>query len=300
MPLNPEIAEFLAKVAASGAKPRSAMTIAETREFAEKANALSGPVPELARVFDAEVASVPVRFYSQAGAPAASVLFVHGGRFISGNLNSHDTLCRALAAGSGCTVAAVDYRLAPEYRFPAALEDCIAVANALTGPLIVCGDSAGGNLAAAAALRAPDRFLAQVLIYPMLDASCSCESHITCASGFGPGSDDMKRGWREYAPDIDLRTPLLSPLWAEELSGLPPAFVLSTEYDSLRDEAEEYARRLLGAGVEVKLKRYAGAIHGFFQMAGVFSLGRYALEEVVSYIRERTEPSRFPKDSSPE
>lgn len=290
MPLHPEIAAFLAQVTASGAKPRSAMTIAETREAAEKGNALSGPATELARVFDAEVASVPVRFYEPAAAEgtAARVLFLHGGRFISGSLNSHDSLCRALAAGSRRTVAAAGYRLAPEHRFPAALEDCLAVAKALDGPLVICGDSAGANLAAAAALQARGRFLAQVLAYPMLDASCSSESYTTCASGYGPGSDDMKRGWREYAPHAVLRTPLLSPLWEENLKGLPPTFILSAEYDSLRDEAGQYARRLSGAGVEVTLKRYAGAIHGFLQMAGVFSLGRIALEDVTCYIRQRT------------
>lgn len=285
MPLHPEIAEFLTKMATSGAKPRSAMTIAETREFAERANALSGPAAELARVFDARLASVSVRFYEPTGAAEARMLFLHGGRFISGNLNSHDSLCRALAAASRCTVVAVDYRLAPGHRFPAALEDCLAVANALSGPLIVCGDSAGGNLAAAAALQLPNRFLAQVLVYPMLDASCVCDSHHIFAFGYGPGSDDMKRGWHEYAAETDLRTPLLSPLWAKDLSGLPPTLILSAEYDSLRDEAEQYARMLIGAEVAVTLKRYEGAVHGFFQMAGIFSLGRIAIRDVADYIR---------------
>jgi acetyl esterase len=223
---------------------------------------------------------------------------MHGGRFIGGSLNSHDSLCRALAAKSGCTVVAVDYRLAPEHRFPAAIEDCHAVANALTDPLVICGDSAGGNLAAAVTLQARARFLAQVLIYPMLDASCSLESHVSCASGYGPGSDDMKRGWREYAPTTGLRTPLLSPLWEKNLSDLPPALILSAEYDSLRDEAEEFVRRLTNAGVEVTLTRYEGAIHGFFQMAGVLSLGRIALEYVASYIRKGISMSDFPKGSA--
>ena len=299
MPLHPEIAEFLAKVAASGAKPRSAMTLAETRVHAEKGNALTGPAVELARVFDTQVASVPVRFYEpDAACAAARVLFVHGGRFISGSLNSHDSLCRALAAGSGCGVVAVDYRLAPEHRFPAALEDCLAVADRLEGPLVICGDSAGANLAAAAVLQARGRFEAQVLIYPMLDASCSCESHVVYASGYGPGSEDMKRGWREYAPDADFQTPLLSPLWEKTLSGLPPAFILSAEFDSLRDEAEEYARRLRDAGVETIHKRYDGAIHGFVQLAGLFSLGRLALNDVTCYIRLRTAGRDCPKDSA--
>ena len=110
----------------------------------------------------------------------------------------------------------------------------------------------------------------------------------------------MKRGWCEYAAESDLRSPLLSPLWAKDLSGLPPAFILSAEYDSLRDEAEEYARKLRGAGVEVTLKRYDGAIHGFLQMAGVLSLGRRALDEVSNDIRRRTALCGVPTDSIPE
>ena len=293
MPVDPEVAEFLAKAAASGAKPRSAMTIAETREFAEKGNAFSGPTVELAHVYDSSVASVPVRFYEPvAWATAATILYLHGGRFISGNLYSHDALCRTLAANSGCTVVAVDYRLAPEHRFPSALDDSAAVANGLTGPLVIGGDSAGGNLAAAVALAARDRFLAQVLVYPMLDASCSLESHVTFASGYGPGSEDMMRGWREYGFDAATRDPRLSPLWAENVEGLPPTLIISAEYDSLRDEAERYARRLTAAGVDVTLRRFDGAIHGFFQMAGVLSIGRAAVRLAALYIRLRVEASQ--------
>ncbi len=285
MPLDPEIEALLVRAAASGVKPRSEMTIAETREFAERGNGLSGEPVELARVYDAALAGVPVRFYEPAAAQPCTILYIHGGRFISGNLNSHDTLCRSLAAGSGCKVVAVDYRLAPEHRFPAALEDCLAVAKSIEGPLILCGDSAGGNLAAGVALEQRGRFLAQILIYPMLDASCSLESHVSCGTGYGPGSADMQRGWQEYGGKTNVRHPRLSPLWADDLAGLPPTLVLSAEYDSLRDEAEEFARRLSEAGVAVTLKRLEGAIHGIIQMAGVLVVARIANVFILAYIR---------------
>ncbi len=300
MALDPEVEAFLAGQAASGAPPRSAMSIAQTREFYLKARALAGEPPALASVEDrrirAEDREIPIRIYRpDAAEGTAAILYFHGGRFISGDLETHDPVCRSLAAAADCTVIAVDYRLAPEHRFPAALEDCHAAAawaaaNEGRGRLAVCGDSAGGNLAAAVALLARDRgrprILAQVLVYPMLDATCSLPAHAEFASGYGPGSDDMKRGWREYAPDgIDPRNPRLSPIFERDLAGLPPALVLTAEYDSLRDEGEEYARRLEAAGVPAVLKRYDGAIHGFFQMAGVLAIGRRAIKDTAGYLR---------------
>jgi acetyl esterase len=299
MPLDPEAAALLELQAASGAPPRSAMSIARTREFYRKMRALAGEPPALSKVEDravgAEGRQIPIRLYQPSLAAGLPVLlYLHGGRFISGDLETHDPVCRSLAAAAGCPVVAVDYRLAPEHRFPAALEDCYAVAAWLAqngaGRLAVCGDSAGGNLAAATALLARERggprLVCQVLIYPMLDATCSLPSHVEYASGYGPGSEDMKRGYREYAPaGIDPTDPRLSPLFAAELGGLPPALILTAEYDSLRDDGEEYARRLEAAGVEVVLMRYEGAMHGFFQMAGVLTTGRRAVADTAGYLR---------------
>ncbi len=310
MPLDPEVRELLDRLQAADPRPRSALTIAETREKYLQSRVLSGEPRALARVEDrtlpGPVAPIPIRFYaSVADATLPALVYLHGGRFISGDLETHDPVCRELAVRSGCAVVAVDYRLAPEHRFPAALDDAYAAAMWVskngaalgidTERVGVGGDSVGANLAAAVTLL--DRDLAggtlrcQVLVYPMLDATCSLESHRTFATGFGPGSEDMMRGWREYLGDaVDPHHPLASPLFAESLRGLPPALVLTAEYDSLRDEGEAYARRLKRARVPVVSTRYEGTIHGFFQMAGVLESGRRALDEVAEFLRSNLQP----------
>jgi len=305
VPLDPEVKTLLERAAASGAPARSAMTVAETREFMMEMRALGGEPPRLPRVENrtvpGPVGAIPVRFYAPAEQGNLPVLvFFHGGRFFSGNLETHDTVCRVLAAESGWMVVAVDYRLAPEHKFPAAVEDAWAVVEWMAAHaaevggnpelLAVGGDSAGGNLAAVAALLAREaggpRPACQMLVYPMTDATCSLASHTAYASGYGPGSEDMRRGYREYLPEgADPRDFRVSPLWAPDFSGLPPAFVLTAEYDSLRDEGEQYAQALEEAGVPVVRARYEGAIHGFFQFGGVLALARKANQEAAAYLR---------------
>jgi len=305
MPLDPEVAQQLAREAASALPPRSERTLAQTREFYRAAASLSGPAPELAsvedRTLDLPGRRLPLRVYRPTNGDAVPVvLYLHGGRFISGDFITHDPVCRQLAAAAGCIVAAVDYRLAPEHPFPAAVEDASAAAQWINqngaqvggdGRWAMAGDSAGGNLAAAAALMLRDRGhalpQALALVYPMLDATCSLPSHQTCGSGYGAGSEDMQAGYRLYLPTgADRSNPYVSPLFAESLAGLPPTFVLTAEYDSLRDEAEAFAQRLQQAGVAVTCRRYDGAIHGFFQMGGVIGLGRQAMQEVAHFLRE--------------
>ena len=189
------------------------------------------------------------QYWPVADAALPLLVYFHGGRFISGDLESHDPICRMLAIAANCRVLAVDYRLAPEHRFPAAAEDArLAVEWALGQGIAVAvaGDSAGANLAAGAALAHRGAALrCQVLIYPMIDATCSEPSYTEFAEGYGPGAADMKRGWREYLPEgADPRDPLASPLFAADLKDAPPAWVLTAEYDTLRDEGEAYARRL--------------------------------------------------------
>jgi acetyl esterase len=264
----------------------------------------------MARIDDISVnapgRSIPLRLYRPRidgplpDGPLPLVMYLHGGRFISGDFITHDPVCRQLAAAAECIVAAVDYRLAPEHPFPAAVEDAEAAAGWLqqhapqlggNGRWAIVGDSAGGNLAAAVALVLRDRAEALPhalgLIYPMLDATCSLPSHHTCGSGYGAGSEDMKAGYRLYLPEgTDPGNPSVSPLFAEDLTGLPATLVLTAEYDSLRDEAETFAQRLGQAGVPVRQKRYTGAIHGFFQMGGVIGLGRQAMQDVAGFLRE--------------
>lgn len=297
MPLDPEVAAFLERAQASDTKARGEMTVAETREFMRDMSPLGGDAPALARVENREIAGVPVRIYAGSEDKDLPVLaFAHGGRFFSGDLDTHDTLCRGLAAQSGCLVVAIDYRLAPEHRFPAAVEDVSAVVDWLGtnageiggdgARLIVGGDSAGGNLAAVAAIESDVSLKGMLLIYPMTDATCSMGSYETYATGYGPGAADMKRGWDLYLPEeANRRDPRTSPLWATDVSGLPPAFVLTAEYDTLRDEGEQFARLLEEADVPVTTARYAGAIHGFVQFTGVLELGRRAVSEMASWLR---------------
>lgn len=283
MPLDPEVAALLERQ--KGQPPRSSLDAAATRAMMRRAAALAGPPPPLPRVEDLALPA-PARLYWPApgGAPPIVVYF-HGGRFFSGDLESHDPICRILALASGCRVLAVDYRLAPEHRFPAAVEDARAAvewAAAQGVPIGVAGDSAGANLAAAVALRAR----CQLLIYPMIDATAASPSYAEFAEGYGPGAADMRRGWSEYlAPGTDPRDPLVSPLFAGDLRGAPPAFVLTAEYDTLRDEGEAYTRRLAEAGALVQSRRYLGAIHGFFTMPGVLRLAREAVADAAAFLR---------------
>ncbi len=290
MPLDPEIAAHLERQKEQ--PPRSALDIAATRAMMRRGAALAGTPPELALVQDLLLAGgVRARDYRAGlGDALPLVIYFHGGRFFSGDLESHDTVCRMLARASECRVVAVDYRLAPEYLFPAAVEDAAAAVEWALGlgvPVAVAGDSAGANLAAGAALRLRGGALrCQALIYPMIDATCSMASYAEFAEGYGPGAEDMKRGWRTYLPvGTDPCDPMVSPLHAHDVSGAARAMVVTAEYDTLRDEGEAYARKLEQAGVPVVLRRYEGTIHGFFTMPGILRAAEGAIVEVGTFLR---------------
>ncbi len=304
--LDAEIARWLESE--KDLPPRSALTVDETREMIRGLRHASGTPPTLIRVDEMETSpGVAARLYwPKDDATLPILIYLHGGRFFSGNLESHDGVCRWLAQSTGCRVAAIDYRLAPEHPFPAAAEDAVRAAQwaiAQDVPVGIAGDSAGGNLAALAALilrsANPGALRCQILIYPMLDATRSLDSHREFATGYGPGSDDMERGWALYAGESVARTDArLSPLFAGDLSQLAPAFVLTAEYDSLRDEGEVYAERLREAGVEVVAARYSGTVHGFFGMPGLFAIARMAFDDVGHFVRAKmgvTEPDAQPK-----
>lgn len=291
MPLDPEVAALLQRQ--QHLPPRSSLDVAATREMMRRSAALAGDPPSLPGIEDVLLpGDVKARQYWPVVDDSLPVtVYFHGGRFFSGDLESHDTVCRLLAVAAGYRVIAVDYRLAPEHRFPAAVEDACRAVEWAWGrgvPVGVAGDSAGANLAAVAALAHPGPALrCQVLIYPMIDAECRSASYSEYAEGYGPGAIDMQRGWAEYLPEgVDPRDPSASPLYAD-VAGAAPALVLTAEYDTLRDEGEAYARKLIEAGVPVQARRYLGAIHGFFGMPGVLRLGREAMQDVGAFLRWR-------------
>ena len=243
-----------------------------------------------------------LRVYTPLGrGPFPLLVFFHGSGFVVCSLDTHDAMCRNLCAGSGCVVASVDYRLAPEHKFPAAPEDCLhatrwAATNAASlgadpARVAVGGDSAGGNLAAVTALRVRDEggpaLCAQLLVYPVTeywDAGMpSCAEN---AEGYGLTRDGMKWFWDHYLENLeDARDPRAAPLRAPDLRGLPPALVVTAEYDPLRDEAERYAARLREAGVPTELVRYAGMNHGFFFWPGVVDVAGTALDAASAWLR---------------
>jgi acetyl esterase len=285
MPLDPEVAAYLE--AQKLLPPRGALDIAATRERLRQAAILAGSPPAVARVENLVLAGYlrARQYWPIIDSARPLLVYFHGGRFISGDLESHDPICRMLALAANCRVLAVDYRLAPEHRFPAAADDArLAVEWALGQGIAVAvaGDSAGANLAAGAALAHYGAALrCQLLIYPMIDATCSEPSYTEFAEGYGPGAADMKRGWREYLPEgTDARDPLASPRFAADLKHAPPAWVLTAECDTLRDEGEAYARRL-----GIAAKRYPGTIHGFFTMPGILRVAREAMADAATFLR---------------
>ena len=245
---------------------------------------------------------VRVRVYDPEGSvrPLPVLVYFHGGGWVYGSLDTHDGVCRALAARTPCVVASVDYRLAPEHRFPAAVEDAWAATawvaehaaslGADPGRMAVGGDSAGGNLAAVLALRARDRGLSlalQLLVYPVTYCDLDRPSYLECASGYGLTRDAMRWFWEHYlGPSGEWSEPEASPLRATDLAGVAPARVLTAEYDPLRDEGEEYARRLAQAGVAVVSSRYDGLIHGFIRMPALIDRTEDGLDECAAALRE--------------
>ena len=245
--------------------------------------------------FDGPAGKVALRVYTPLNSSEAvlpGLVFFHGGGFVLGDLESHDDLCRELANHSGCRVVAVDYRLAPEAPFPAAVEDCYAAtkfvaANAQkfgidAGRLAVGGDSAGGNLAAVVSQLAKSqgpKIAYQLLIYPVTQlGGPDTPSMRENATGYFLEKESMDWFTRLYAPDPAHRTdPRLSPLSAKDLSGLPPAYVITAGFDPLRDEGKAYADKLDLAGVSVTYVNYPGMIHGFFSLRSVIPKAREAI-----------------------
>lgn len=287
MNFDSEIRAYLTQLAADGARPVHELTVEEARRIQEeRAPGLFGPVEEVAEVRDVDVpgpaGSIRIRVYSPTmPLPLPILVYFHGGGWVVGSLNTHDGVCRSLANRTPCLVASVDYRLAPEHRFPAAVEDAWSATTWIAehmqelggdpARLAVGGDSAGGNLAAVVALRARRRMAPnlslQLLIYPVTDHDFETPSYMRNAVGYLLTREAMRWYWDNYVPDVSQRdNPDASPLRATDLSGVAPAVVLTCEYDPLLDEGEAYARRLADAGVPTSCRRHEGLIHGVVRM----------------------------------
>jgi acetyl esterase len=274
---------------------------------------IAGEPEAVAAVHDRRLPfGIPVRVYTPTarggpddGAPPPVVVFFHGGGFVVGNLDMQDETCRRLANRVGAVVLNVDYRLAPEHPFPAAHADAYEAVTwaaehgaELGGDpsrLAVVGMSAGGNLAASVALRARDRngppLALQTLIYPVLDSRMATPSYAEHADAPVLGAEQMGWYWDQYARGADREHPYASPAHAPDLSGLPPAVVVTADHDPLRSEAEEYAARLADAGVPVRTTRYEGQLHSFMRLFGVVSDADRALDETARAMRDVLRPT---------
>jgi acetyl esterase len=244
---------------------------------------------------------IPVRIYRPSDDDRLPALvYFHGGGWVLGNLDSHDATCRLLTNGAQCVVISVDYRLAPEHKFPAAADDAYAATTWVAenaAPLgidprriAVGGDSAGGNLAAAVTLMAKEQgepsIAYQVLIYPVTNHSFDTTSYETNAEGYMLTRRSMIWFWNHYlAEPADGQNAYASPLQADDLGGLPPALVITAEFDPLRDEGAAYAERLKQAGVPVKYTDYPGMIHGFFGMSLMLDTAKQAVSDVCGEVR---------------
>jgi acetyl esterase len=304
MPLDPGLKLVLDQLAANPGPQLHELPVEQARAFFDQMQ-LPRPEVKIAEAVDRRIpgpaGEIPVRVYRPEGeAPLPALVYFHGGGWVIGSLETHDGSCRDLANRIGCVVVSVDYRLAPEARYPAAAEDCYAAtkwvaenAKALgvdASRIGIGGDSAGGNLTAVVALMARDRrgpaLRHQLLIYPVTDADFSRPSYRENAEGYLLTARAMEWFWGHYVPDAAQRQdPYAAPLRAKDLSGLPPAFVLTAEYDPLRDEGEAFAARLQQAGVPTRLQRYDGAIHGFFAMGLLAEVARRAIDDAAAEAR---------------
>jgi acetyl esterase len=310
MPLDPE-ARMLMDQMQGTLKPFNESTVEEARAAIQALALAAGPPEPVAKVEDRTVpgpkGEIPVRVYTPEGAgPFPILVYFHGGGWTIGNLETHDGSCRQLCNGAGCVVVSVDYRLAPEHPYPAAADDAYAAtrwvaanAGALGGDarrIAVGGDSAGGNLAAVVSLMARDRggpsLVFQLLVYPAVDApTANHPSYRENAEGYFLTRDMMFWFWAHYCgKGPDPADPYACPLNAKDLRGLPPAYVVTAEFDPLRDEGEAYAAKLREAGVPTTLKRYAGMIHGFFGMSALLTQARVATREAAEALRAAFAP----------
>jgi acetyl esterase len=310
MALDPQAKAVIEAAVKSGRPAYHQLTPKDARQLFRETRPLSTPTPpEIGSVrnvlADGPQSQIPLRVYRPAGVPPATALpvyvYFHGGGWVIGDLETHDVICRQLTAESGASVISVDYRLAPEHKFPAAVDDAWAATRWIVahagelgvdaGRLAVGGDSAGGTLAAVVALMARDaggpKVALQVLIYPVTDLGAEAKSYADFAEGYMLSRDSMRWFSAHYLTGKeeagDWRA---SPLRARSLAGLPPALIVTAGFDPLRDEGEAYAARLRDAGVAVDYVCFGGMIHGFAAMGKVLDTALRAVALIGGALRQ--------------
>lgn len=300
MAVDPQVQTILDGLAAAEGPPLTEQAPEDVRaSFAMLA--LLGTPEDVHAVEDSTVpgpaGEIPIRIYRPSDErPLPTLVWYHGGGFVIGDLDSHDAVCRALANRAGCVVVAVDYRLAPEHPFPAAPDDAVAAFDALRERAVdlgidgdhmaTGGDSAGGNLAAVVANARRGQVAFQLLIYPVTDMNRTSDSYRDNAEGYLLTAEMMTWFEGHYTGGEHLDDPRVSPLFEDDLGGVAPAFVLTAEFDPLRDEGEAYGKRLADAGVPVQMQRYDGVVHGFFQMNAVVDAAGVALDDAAEALRD--------------
>lgn len=304
MPLDPQIKALLDK--GTGVPATQTLPVAEARaQYEARIAIMAMPAAVSAvseRMIDGPGGALRLRLYRPIGdGPFPLLVFFHGSGFVLCSLDTHDGMCRNLCAGSSCIVVSVDYRLAPEHKFPAGPDDCLAATRwaaeharelgADPARIAIAGDSAGGTMAAVTALRLRDEggpaLRGQLLMYPVTDHyTAGWPSYAENAEGYGLTRDTMRWFWDHYLSDPgQAADPHAAPLRAADLGRLPPALVVTAEYDPLRDEAEAYAARLRDAGVPAESLRFDGMNHGFLFWVGIVDTAGEAMRKCCAWLR---------------
>jgi acetyl esterase len=300
--LDPQVQAVLEEQAAAGVQPAGTLTPEELRaQYVKQCREQWGDPDEVHAVEDVDADGVPVRIYRpvETDEPSMALVYFHGGGWVVGSIETHDGPARAIARRAGIVVVSVDYRLAPEHRFPAALDDAWSATQWVSNHAAdlkldvdrigVGGDSAGGNLAAVVARRGRDHAIPialQLLLYPVINHAFDTPSYSFFSQGYGLTRDGMQWFWEQYlAEGGDGANPDASPSQAGDLRRLPRAIVVTAEADVLRDEAESYAQRLFLSTVETEGYRYDGMVHGFLRMAGKVERSNAAFDELAPSIR---------------